>query len=405
MADPLTQTVEQFAPAPLNIFDQGQAETLMSRYAGARDVAENRQRLAEEDRRAQQARRDELMAERQQLLNTREDEAYRMKKDAEAQRGEFLADALATLKPNEPNYYEREVEFLKTAPTSIQNDPVTREILNGFKTVADRAEEKRIKEEETKLRQQNTLEGIRERAKYSETMKYLTQDDITKLPKDENGNVDTFAMGILAGQRKREAEEKEAAAKLEGQKELIDRKEMSADQKKEDDELKNVIIQDSNAFPRRETLVLKKAAAERRSPKSESVKRELAEAEEWDRNIFEKEILAARNYDNANDYVNLLDQTYADMDIEMPASAKEHRRRLWEYAQRYKPAQGGAATPATPTPAPTPATPTPAPAPTPTPTPAPATEEPTVLKSYTTKDGFYVEELSDGGIRKKKINK
>lgn len=376
MADPLTQTVEQFAPAPLNIFDQAQAETLMSRYAGARDVAETRQRLAEEDRRAQQARRDELMNQRQQLLNTREDEEYRMKKEAEQGRSEFLADALETLKPKDTGYYEREVEFLRTAPPAILNDPVTREILNGFKTMADREEEKRTKEAEVKLRQQNTLEGIRERAKYSETMKYLTQDDLAKLPKDENGNVDTFAMGILAGQRKREAEEKEAAAKLEGQKELIDRRSTSAEQKKEDDDLKDVIIQDSNAFPRRETLVLKKAAAAGKSPKIESVKKELAEAKEWDKNIFEKEILAARDFDNAEEYVNLLDKTYADIGMEMPDSAKQNRRLLWNYAQKYKPRQSGAAAPAAPT--------------------------RTVTKQYV-EDGYAVREYSDGSKQRKKL--
>jgi hypothetical protein len=392
MADPLTQTVEQFAPAPLNIFDQGQAETLMSRYAGARDVAENRQRLAEEDRRAQQARREELMAERQQLLNTREDEAYRMKKDAEAQRGAFLADALETLKPKDTGYYEREVEFLRKAPPAILNDPVTRDILSGFKTLADREEEKRTKEAETKQRQQNTLEGIRERAKYSETMKYLTQDDLAKLPKDENGSVDTFAMGILAGQRKREAEEKEAAAKLEGQKELIDRRSMSAEQKKEDDDLKDVIIQDSNAFPRRETLVLKKAAAAGKSPKIESVKKELAEAKEWDKNIFEKEILAARDFNNAEEYVNLLDKTYADMGIEMPDSAKQNRRLLWNYAQKYKPRQSGVAAPAAPAPA-TPAAPAPA---------TPAAPTRTVTKQYVEGD-YAVREFSDGSKQRKKI--
>lgn len=72
MADPLTQTVEQFAPAPLNIFDQNQAETIISKYSGARRELEDAAAAFDANRAVQQAEQDKYRIEQDRIRTERD---------------------------------------------------------------------------------------------------------------------------------------------------------------------------------------------------------------------------------------------------------------------------------------------------------------------------------------------
>jgi hypothetical protein len=380
MADPLTQTVEQFAPAPLNVFDQAQAETLMSRYAGARDVADNRRRLEEEARRASQARREEAMARRQEILATRDDLEYAMRKDADEQRSQFLADAIETLKPEDEGYYEREASFLQKAPPSLLKDEAFRGVISGLKTIADRRDKEREDVREIEKRAEISRATFREKQKSDKLYANLSQEDWNSLPKDENGEPIQSAAMRLALQREREAKDAADAAKVDRRKEaaldILDRRNMNEQQKDVFDETKDIIIQDDEAFPRRAFAVMQRANQEGLDPSFDpDLKLELAKAKDWDKNIFKNEVLAAKSFENPDDYVNMEGMEG------ISDRAKQSRLRVWEYAHQNKVDNAGNAAPAAA---------------------APAPAARTITRQYVEGD-YAIREFSDGTRQRKKI--
>ena len=204
MPDPLTTVADEFAPAPLNVFDQKLAESVISRHGNALRGAKSSDMLAQTQARAYDNAAAKRREERDAMLATQDELDFAEKRDADAMRGDIIADMYENLRPTEEGYDERVTEFLGNAPPSVVKDPVFNEVLRGLTRRADTTEEERRKVREVEDRQKNTIDAIRERAKYSDTMQYLTEDDFTKLPKDENGNPDMFSAGMLAGQRKRE---------------------------------------------------------------------------------------------------------------------------------------------------------------------------------------------------------
>jgi hypothetical protein len=325
----------------------------MSRYAGAREVADARRQLDQDALNVSRARRDEARAMRDEILASRADRDYQMQKEAESQRGDIIADMYESLRPDEEGFNERVVEFVGNAPAAVANDPVFREVLGGLSRRADQREAERRAQRERAERQQFTIEAIRERQKNDPVLKFLRPEDLDAIPVDDQGNYDQIRLGIIAGQRKMEAEleqfgKKEAIK----QQNRLNLKELSPTQKEQASEIKDIIINDSKAFPRREMLLKDKLIAEDKSTETSGAKREIEKAKQWDRELFANEVLAAQEFENANDYVNV--QGIG----ELSPAAKERRLKLWEFANQRK-----AGTPAQATPTPTQATPTPAPAP------------------------------------------
>ena len=415
MADPLTQTVDQGAPAPLNIFDQNQAETIISKYSGAKreladataafEANQAAQRVEQDRIRAEQ---DRIRAERDALLATREDEIYAQKKEAESMRGDLIADMYESLRPQEEGYDQRMVEFLGKAPTAIQNDPVFREVLTGYTRMADKAADQRRQNQEIELRTKNQLKLTQERAKYNETMRYLKPEDWEAAPKDENGQPDPFFLGMKAMERKREAAiedtQKKTDIRVLGQKELIDARNANAQLKAEAQQVEKVLINDKTAFPDRAAILRQQYADNPANLDYGTGKAAMEEAQAWDKDKFDNEIIAARNYNNPEKYVELVTGLNADQ--------KENRRRLWEHANTYggklPPRVSGEPAPAAPTApaAPAPATATPAapvapapeatsPAPAAAPTAAPAAP---TYEERTAPDGRVFRKYSDGRI-------
>jgi hypothetical protein len=389
MPDPLTQVVDEFAPAPLNVFDQDYAETVISRHTNAKRRAESSAALADSRRRAYDEQQAALRAERDRMLQTRQDEEYQEQKEADTMRGEILADLYETLRPNEEGYDERATQFLSEAPASVVKDPVFNEVLKGLSGRADKAEAERLKLREGETRQANTLEAIRERAKYGETMKYLTEDDLKELPRDENGEIImSFEAGMRAAERKRQAGIEDygtkAAIKQEAAKELLDTKKMDATQRELHQETKDILINDVEAFPTQISSVVGKAGGKdvailRKDPKW---KAEVAKAEAWDKNQFENEVLTAKKYDTPDGYMALVK--------ELSPTAAANRRRVWEYAHKNDAPKEPAKTAA---PAPKTAAPqSAAPAPTPAAT----------FTESTLPDGTVVRVFADGRVQRKK---
>lgn len=377
MPDPLTTVAEEFAPAPLNVFDPKLAESVISRHGNAMRGAQSSGALAKSVAGNYDALAAKRREERDALLATREDLEYAEKKEAEAMRGDIIADMYENLRPTEEGFDERVTSFLGQAPPSVVKDPVFNEVLRGITRRADTAEEERRKVREVEDRQKNTIEAIRERAKYGETMKYLTEEDITTLPKDENGNPDMFAAGMLAGQRKREAGVEDYGKKVEMRKDaaidILNTKNMSSQQRELYDETKNILINDRKAFPNRTEVILQKAKEDGKSPNPDTLVAdskwgpELAKAQAWDKDLFENEVLVAMEAKTPEEYVNLMPN--------LTPTAQNRRKRLWEYAHQN---DGSAPAPAAPQSAPT----------------------RTVVSEVMHPDGYLVRKYSDGKVVK-----
>jgi len=384
MPDPLTTVADEFAPAPLNVFDPKLAESVISRHGNAMRGAQSSDMLAKSTASNYDALAAKRREERDAMLATREDLDYAEKKESEAMRGDIIADMYETLRPTEEGFDERVTGFLGQAPPSVVKDPVFGEVLRGLTRRADTAEEERRKVREVDDRQKNTIEAIRERAKYGETMKFLTEEDIATLPKDENGNPDMFAAGMLAGQRKREAGVEDYGKKVEMRKnatiDILNTKNMDAQQRDLYDETKNIIINDRSAFPNRTEEVLRLAVADKKSADPSILKSdpkwgpELAKAQAWDKDLFENEVLVAMEAKTPDEYVNYREG--------LTPTQRSRRKRLWDYAHQN---DGDAPTAA-------PVAPT---------APATAPAAPNYTEA-TLPDGTLVRRYSDGSVKMKK---
>jgi len=353
MPDPLTTVADEFAPAPLNIFDPKLAESVISRHGNALRGAKSSDMLAQTQARAYDNAAAKRREERDALLATREEQDYAEKQEADAMRGDIIADMYENLRPTEEGYDERVTEFLGQAPPSITKDPVFNEVLRGLTRRADATEEERRRVREVETRQINARDLIAERAKYDDTMKFLTAEDLKTLPVDENGEprLDSAAAGILAGQRKREAGVEDYGKKTEMRKnaaiDILSTRNMDAQQRDLYDETKDILINDRKAFPSRVEMVIAKAAAAKKPTDPSLLKKlpqwgaELAKAEEWDKNLFENEILVAQEAKTPEEYVNLMG--------ELTPVARQRRKRVWDYAHQndVAPAAPTAAAPTT----------------------------------------------------------
>jgi hypothetical protein len=399
MADPLTQVADEFAPAPLNVFDQKLADTVISRHANAKRGLATSDVLAQTAGRAMEMERAKQREMRDQLLQRQDEIEFKERQDADAMRGDLIADMYENLRPTEEGYDERLTGFLSTAPPSVVKDPVFNEVLRGLTRRADTAEAERAQNREIETRQKNTLDAIREREKYDDTMKFLTEEDLKTLPVDENGEprLDSAAAGILAAQRKREAGVEDFAKKtdirLNAAKEILNEKKMDSDQKELFRETRDILINDREAFPTQVDSVLALAVGKKKKADIGLLAGDsefgplVRKAQEWDKKQFENEVLTAKKYPDPEKYVGLV--------TGLSPAAAESRRRVWEYAHQNDgtaPAAPAQAAPTPPAPAPT--------APAPASTQAAPAPTRTVVAEVQHPDGYLLRKYSDGKIVK-----
>jgi len=368
MADPLTTVTEEFAPAPTSYFDRGQAQTLISRYGNANREAASSKELADAVAQNQQLERSRAenqraadKAARDAILASREDIEYEQRKEADESRSGFLKSFMEELDPKDPEYNTKLVGFMGGLPTSIQKDQTFIDIVKVRSKQADEADEERRRLRELDIAQKNRIQLVDARAKYNPILANLTPEDLANIPKDEKGEPDM----VLAMQK---AMEKKYAKEMEMDKEKVEaRKEaskMDDAQKALFKETKDIVITNREAFPSQMMQLRKKYGKKDGTLAQESyVKNKdpkaYAEALDWDKNLFEKEVDAAMDK-TLEEYVNPTGME------NISDAARERRKRVWDYANQNK--GKAAAEPTTaPAAAPAPAAPTTAPAAAPAP--------------------------------------
>ena len=345
MADPLTNIAEEFAPAPTSYFDKGQAQTLISRYGNANRAAASSKRLADtalqshqldrsmadEERRAAKDARDVLLA-------SREDIEYGERKSADETRSGFLKSFMEELDPKDVEYNTKLVGFMANLPPSIQKDPTFVDIVKIRSKQADEADEERRRINELGIMQKNRVELVNARAQYDKVLGNLTEQDKAEAPIDpETGRPDPMWMMRRATQREMENELKQDKAKVdvrkEAAKELKNIDLMDDAQKAVFKETKDIVITNREAFPSKMSMLQKQYANKGTAAAPEdTVKMKdpegYAAAKEWDKNMFEKEVDAAMDFDNPEDYINKV-KNISD-------AARERRLRVWNYANQNK---------------------------------------------------------------------
>jgi hypothetical protein len=408
MADPLTTVADEFAPAPLNIFDPKLAESVISRHGNALRGAQSSEMLAKATKDSYDMEAAKRREDRDALLATREEKDFAEKQEADSKRSDLLSEIYETLRPNDEGFDERSTAFLSKAPPSILKDPTFNEVLKSLAKRADTAEEERRKVRETETRQKNANALIGERAKYSDTFRYLTPEVLKDIPRDADGNLDMLVAGMRAKELENAAKMKEYSDKkkvdTEAKIDVLEVKNMNTQQRALYDETKDILISDRRAFPNRTEIILQKAEGEGNSgdPKiligDAKWGPELRKAQEWDKNLFDNEVLVAMEATTPEQYM-----TYNGVDgkpVELTPIERNRRKRVWEYAHKN---DNAAPAPAPTTNAPAaPTTATPA-APTATPA-APAAPELTYTEK-TLPDGTIVRRYSDGTIKQKKPQK
>lgn len=361
MPDPLAQVTNDFAPAPLNFFDEKQAQNIMSRYADARTGFETRAatqqyRLAED-----RARRDAEREERDRLLADRDDIAYEEKQAARGARSQFIGDLLE-LPEDAEDFDNQVIGILKDAPPAVQEDETIRDILKAKRDKAERMRQEKVRLGMETQKQEYGIKKSEASRRNSALWGYLTPEDIQSLPRDENGEIDREIGLSRAIERKREAEKEDFSAKTEvraaAAKDILNTRLMNAEEKALHDETKDILINDEEAFPSAVENLRRKLIASGKTVSSDKTLERLGgedykKAVAWDKKKWENEVLSAKKYDTPDEYVEALGQ-------DMSPAAADARVRVWEYAHRLDGTgepKGEKALPATPSTPSTPSTP------------------------------------------------
>ena len=344
MADPLSTIAEEFAPAPTNYFDKGQAQTLISRYGNANRSAASSKRLA--DAAVQSHQLDRSMADEQRradkeardvLLQSREDIEYGERKSADETRSGFLKSFMENIDPKDPEYNSKLVGFMAELPSSIQKDQTFVDIVKIRSKQADEADTERRRVNELGIMQKNRKELVDTKAKHDKIFGNLTEEDRAEAPIDKDGNPDQLWMMRRATQREMENDLKVDKAKVdvrkEAAKELKNIDLMDDAKKAVFKETKDIVITNREAFPSKMSMLQKKYANKGTAAAPEdTVKMKdpegYAAAKEWDKNMFEKEVDAAMDFDNPEDYINKVGG--------ISDAARERRLRVWNYANQNK---------------------------------------------------------------------
>lgn len=345
MADPLAQVADDFAPAPLNFFDEKQAQNIMSRYADARTDFETRSatqqyRLAEE-----RDRREAERVERDRLLADRDDIEYEEKQAARGARSQFIGDIME-LSEDDEDFDSKIIGVLKDAPPAVQEDETIRDILKVKRDKAERMRQEKVRLGMETQKQEYGLKKSEASRRNSALWGYLTPEDLQSLPRDpDTGEIDR-EMGLSrAVERKRAAEKEDFSAKTEvraeAAKDVLRVSAMSKEEKALHDETKDILINNDEAFPSAVENLRRKLILEGNTISSDATLAQAGgeayrKAVAWDKKKWENEVLTAKKAATPEEYINLRTFSKAEKDAgaELSPAAVDARTRVWEFAHR-----------------------------------------------------------------------
>lgn len=334
---------EREVPAPTNYFDPAAAQTVISRYASARRRADSSGAVAEAESQALGRRSDYLRVQddedrvaRNAVTQSREDEDYQLKKDADLQRGGFLRSMIQTIDPKHPDYNRQVVEFKAGLPPGLVDDKEINSILQSMNSEADDYRSQRNTEVSRTQTRDSQLAVLREKAKLN--MSYdVTPEDLKKAERLD-GSYDEFILGTIAGANKRANASSEFDRRLkaaeEGRIRVIQAGDLSKRGRERRGTVSKFIVEDRAAFPRRTDTVVgeyKKATGKTSVDPAlletnAKWRDQMAQAKTWDAKPLDSELSAAFAYDDPDKYVNLVPG--------LNDSQKERRRMVWEHAHK-----------------------------------------------------------------------
>lgn len=338
MADPLAALAEREIPQRTNFFDPEGARTVISRYAGNRrtgeDLARSYDRVSTIQDRDRDAVNEEARMKRQQLVWDRDDEDYFARKDALAKQGEFM-ERLGEIKGDDPDYDTKITSFLGGVPPELLEEPGIKAALIYKNQVADDARSRRNAE----VSRQGQYDFWEKKLGKGAELKfdYIKPEDYAD-PRNmlDDGSPNLRNLQAINEERKRSTKRADfdykAKAVFENRLKLADKMNMSRSARALRDDLETY-IEDPGAFPRQSQSVL---AAFRKEKKNPNATPDLmtgpwadryAQAQAWDKKPFERELIAAQNYDDPEEYVRLGGEGLNE-------NQKKYREKMWQLAHK-----------------------------------------------------------------------
>lgn len=228
MATALEAAAEQIAPprATTNYFDPAAGQSIVSRYAQAgREVqdaglaAEAADQLTRSRMDRAQQRRQDIEADREKILWTREDEEYADRKDFKLQRGKFLRD-LAAIKPDAEDFYDQISALKGSLPPGAWQDDAVVDMLKSAEADARDYQNARQAEAAKQQTLQNQLSMFDRRSGASAALKGLPPERLQQLTDPVTGLLDMETAMYEAGQIQKQGKADAATKAFERRKEL-----------------------------------------------------------------------------------------------------------------------------------------------------------------------------------------
>lgn len=333
MADPLATLADREVPERTNFFDRDAAQSILSRYSTSRRGAESAAEVAKSAGQLYNLRNQEEERVRRQIVWDRTDQEYNDRQEAKLMRGDFLRKMQKEIDPKSESYTQQVVEFKAGLPPELQEDEVINSILSSMNAEAD---DYRSRRNSDAIRQGNYDFWQKKFEKGADLkFKHLTPEDYAQ-NRMEDGSPDFRALQALEQERDRGYKEGEFTRRLqavqEGRMKLADRLDMSKASRALRDEVETY-INDPEAFPSKAAMVISEFRQKTQNPKAVEASLtgdwadRLAEAKEWDKKKFERELIAAQQYDDPDDYVNM-------EGMNLSGKRKEYRRKMWQLANK-----------------------------------------------------------------------
>ena len=335
MADPLTALAEREVPAPTNFFDPAGARDIISRYSNTRGERQAAREYADSAIQLSRLQDDQARRKRDELMQGREDQDYQARNDALLQKGTFIRNMGQMLDPKSEEYNSQVTEFMSGLPSELADDETIKGVLHSMNAEADDYRSQRNAELSKTQTRDSQLAVLRERAKLG--MSYDVKDDDIKAATREDGTIDEFKLGTIAGANKRASAASEFDRRLkateEGRIRVIQAADLSKRGRERRSTVDKFIVEDRAAFPRRTDAVAN--AYKEATGKSPDLKMlevnpkwrdQVAQAKAWDSKPLDNELSAAFAYEDPEKYVNLVPG--------LNDSQKERRRMVWEHAHK-----------------------------------------------------------------------
>jgi hypothetical protein len=337
MPDALQQAAQQLAPPPArtNFFDPAAGQTVISRYANVKRAGEGLEALgkattglADAQLRMEDQQLQREAAMRNKTIFDRESQTYQEQQDFKTERGNFLSQ-IGGLDPMSPDFQASVAELISGVPEVAMRDDAVQAIL----AAKNRAWESAQREKEREDYRRQVLE---ERNRDSEQRQAVRLASLGLKPEefvfDPSGELDVVMSTAKAIEKRGSVKSAEERAK-----------DAAEEAKNTPEKLKAAaepLLTDTTAFPTGEMNLARVKASTAKDASQEAV----AQARAWDKNREVAELEAAKGYETANEYANLLDKYLADSKLPaLTSQQKEKRRALWRVAN------GGGDAPTAPT--------------------------------------------------------